>query len=91
MSQRVAKYQPGEIMKKGKEIYDRLIRPTMEAANVGRLVAIDVDSEDFEIGDSSSELTWQLLARRPDAWVAVIRIGGGAVHRIGFVPRRGAK
>jgi hypothetical protein len=89
MNQRITKYPPGEIMKKGREIYDRLIRPTIESANVGRLVAIDVDSDEYEIGDNSSELTRRLLARRPKAWVAVMRIGGGAVHRIGLVPRRG--
>jgi hypothetical protein len=91
MNQRVTKYPPGEIMKKGRDIYNRLIRTAAESANIGRLVAIDVDSEEYEIGDNSSELTKRLLARRPAAWIAVMRIGGGAVHRIGFVSRRGAK
>lgn len=85
---RTEEYQPGSIMDRGMVIYDRLVKPTVESSNTGRLVAIDIDSEQFEIGDSSIEATQKLFARQPESWVAVIRIGGGPVHRIGFIPKK---
>lgn len=86
MGTRADTYPPDAILDRGKNIYDRLIKPTLEMNNVGRLVAIDVDSEAFEIGDSSVEATQRLLVRQPEAWVAVMRIGGGPVHRIAYSP-----
>ena len=86
MKLRDDKYPTGAIIDKGEEIYNRLIRPSLEKKNLGRVIAIDVDSEDFEIGDEGGAVTDQLLRRRPDAWVALMRIGGGGVYRIGFLP-----
>jgi hypothetical protein len=74
------------IVEKGEEIYNRRIRPNLEAVNKGRLVAIDVNSEQFEIGDEVMEVSQRLLHRLPDAVIATLRIGGAPVYRIGFVP-----
>jgi hypothetical protein len=91
MKVRSQKYAPGEIGRKGEEIYRRLIRPALEAENMGRLIGIDVDSEDFEFGDDVLDVTHCLLARRPDAWIAMLRVGGGPVDRIGFIPLAGGQ
>lgn len=79
---------PPDVLDRAQEIYNRLIKPTLEAGNVGRLVAIDVDSEDFEIGDEVLPLSFRLQGRRPNAQIGTLKIGGGAVRRIGFVPQR---
>jgi hypothetical protein len=65
-------------------IYDRLIRPKLESENVGRLVAIDVDSEQFEIGDRIVPITDRLRERRPEARIGIIRIGIGPVYQLGL-------
>jgi hypothetical protein len=76
-----------EIIEKGEEIYNRRIRPKIEAANMGRLVAIDVNTEDFEIGDEVMDVSRRLLDRKPDAEIATLRIGGGPVYQLGMFPR----
>jgi hypothetical protein len=79
-----------EIIEKGDEIYNRRIRPKVEAANMGRLVAIDVNTEDFEIGDEVMDISRRLLDRKPDAEIATLRIGGGPVYQIGMLSSDGS-
>jgi hypothetical protein len=68
---------------RGMEIYDRQVRGRVESANPGRIVAIDVDSGDFELAEDSLAAANRLLARRPDAQIWCVRIGCPAVHRFG--------
>jgi hypothetical protein len=80
-----------EVLERGQPIYDRLIRPKLEAEHRGRLVGIDVESEQYEIGDDTLEVCDRLRSRRPNALIALIRIGGGPVDRIGYSPPRGCR
>jgi hypothetical protein len=72
-----------------RERYRRLISPDLEEKNLGRLVSLDTDSDEFEIGDDLVEMAHRLKARRPNARVFSFRIGGGGgpVDRFGS-PRR---
>jgi hypothetical protein len=79
-------YLPAAVMDKARQIYDEVVRPKVEAENTGRLVAIDVNSELYEVGDEVLEVTDRLRARRPDATIGVLRIGEEAVYRIGHFP-----
>lgn len=65
--------------------YRRLIGPEVEAENDDRLVAIDLVSDDFEIGDDLIEIANRLKARRPSADIFAFRVGDGgrAVDRFG--------
>jgi hypothetical protein len=72
-----------EIIRRGEEIYKRRIQADFETANLGRLVGIDVFSEEFEIGDNSLDITLRIRHRAPSALIALLRIGGGAVDKIG--------
>src|SRR5262245_45125960 len=76
-----------EIGNRGDEIYDRLIRPSLAAKNMGRIIAIDICSEDFEIGDDPGLVIDRLKQRRPNAIFSAMRIGGGGVYTIGLIPR----
>lgn len=40
-----------EMARLGKQIYERDIRPHVEADHPGEIVAIDVDSGDYAVGD----------------------------------------
>jgi hypothetical protein len=73
-----------KVMDRAEAIYDRLIRPTLEGANIGKLIAIDVNSEEFEIGDDLITISDRLRERRPDAEIGAIRIGIGPVYRLGW-------
>ena len=81
-----------EIARLGDEIYERRIRPKVEAENLGRIVAIDVDSESWAIADSELAAAGRLRQQRPDAsnvWLlrvgyrAIAGIGGGSLRSVG--------
>lgn len=77
-----------EIARRGNAIYDSQIRKTVESGNKGRIVAIDVDTGEWELGDDLLTLSDRLHAHRPSAQLFAIRVGYPALERLGFVPRR---
>ena len=78
----------------GDEIYERDIRPQVEESHHGKIVAIDVDSGDYAIGDSVIAAAKSLRSQRPDADIPgddvwIMRIGYRAVYSFaGGNPRR---
>ena len=60
------------------------MRSEVESDNYGRIVAIDIETGAFEIGDDSLTAAKRLLMRCPDAQIFGIRIGHRAVHRFGL-------
>ena len=65
------------------------IREEMEANHWGKMVVIDVNSGDYEIGDDDLTTTMRLFERRPDALTWGELVGHPAVYtfrnRITFV------
>lgn len=55
---------------------------------MGKVVAIDVRSGDYEIADKGIDATVGLIARRPDAFIWRERVGFNAVNSIGGSLRR---
>lgn len=73
-----------DIGRRGEEIYRRNLGAKIETPeNIGRLVSIDLDTEDYAIADSILESADLLRERRPDAVVYTKRIGYNAVYTIG--------
>ncbi len=56
-----------EIAHLGREIYQRDIRPQVEADHHGEVVAVDVDSGSWAIGEEVIEAVDRLRAQRPEA------------------------
>lgn len=81
-----------EISQRGQEIYERSIRDKVETeANIGKLVSIDVETGDYEVGDDRSiEAPLRLHARHPGAAVYTLRIGYNAAVSLGGVIERTA-
>ncbi len=73
------------LLNRARSQYRRLISPELEQMNDGRVVSIDTESDDFEIGDDLIEVVHRLRARRPSAQVFSFRVGGGGgpVDRFG--------
>lgn len=80
---RQPRYSKQEHARRGKEIYERDLRARLEPANEGKIVAIDVDTREFEVDKNVISATRRLLARLPDAEIWCVRIGHRAVHRFG--------
>ncbi len=74
-----------EIARRGKEIYEKVIREEVEAgdANEGRFVAVDVESADYEVADDALGAGAGLRRRRPDAEIYLMRVGRPAAFRLG--------
>jgi hypothetical protein len=77
------KYDKEEFARRGREIYEEKVLPTLNDANVGKVVAIDIDSRIFIIGEDTLRAAQVLRARVPDAQIWCARIGHPAVDRIG--------
>ena len=80
-----------EIARLGREIYERDIRPLVEAGHHGEIVAIDVDTGDYAIGDSVIAAAADLRKKRPGAvnvlserigYPALYHFGGSSLRRV---------
>lgn len=77
------RYSKEEHARRGTALYEEQVRSKVEAGNHGRIVAIDVDSGDFEVAEDTITASQRLFDRRPDAQIWCVRIGYPAVHRFG--------
>ncbi|MGI0479788.1 hypothetical protein ACN4EE_03260 [Geminocystis sp. CENA526] len=76
-------YDKEEFARLGDEIYENKLRQHIEKDNYGKIVAIDIQTGEFEIATDTISATRQLYNRLPDAQPWVVRIGYRAVHRFG--------
>jgi hypothetical protein len=81
-----------EIARLGREIYERDIRKQVEAAHHGEVVAIDVDTGSWAVGNNVIAATGRLQEKRPEA-VNVLseRVGYPALRHFGGRPLRRAE
>ena len=77
---------PEEIARLGDEIYERQVKAAVEADHQGRVVAIDVETKAYALGDNARDAARKLLSRIPDAKIWSVRIGHRALYRIGAYP-----
>jgi hypothetical protein len=78
----IRRYSKEELSQRGKALYESQIRSQVEADNHGKIVAIDIESGDFEVDEDTLVASDRLLLRHPDAQTWFIRIGHRAVHRL---------
>jgi hypothetical protein len=85
------RYSPEETATRGQAIYERSLRTQLEPQYQGQVVAIDVNTETYEVAEDVLGACEKLLARTPDAEIWVVRIGHPAVYHLGWHgPSRGA-
>ncbi len=78
-----------EVARLGDEIYEHDIRREVEADHHGEVVAIDIDSRCWAIGDTVIVARDRLRVERPDAVdVWLLRVGHRALHHFGGRPLR---
>jgi len=78
-----ALYSPEEFSRRGREIYDRDIRPNLGPDDMDQFVAIDIDSGSYELAPDDFAATERLLIKRPGAPIWLARVGQQAAYRIG--------
>jgi pyruvate dehydrogenase complex dehydrogenase (E1) component len=72
-----------EFAKRRDEIYERDIRPRVEATHTGDYVAIDIETGAYERNQDDYTATEHLLARQPEAQIWLLRVGHRAIYRMG--------
>ena len=77
-------YSKEEFARRGKELYETKVYPQIAEGNHGKIVAIDIETEAFEIADDTITASERLLERYPNAQIWRVRIGHKAVHRFGL-------
>jgi hypothetical protein len=82
MATATIKLTADEIVQRGKEIYYRDILPHIEAGNDGRIVAIDVNTGEYEMADDVRICTSRLKERVPTAEIFLMRVGFPTFSRI---------
>lgn len=83
MSTNKVRYSGEEFSQRAAEVYDRDVRPALNAEDEGKFVAVDIESGAYEIDADDYAATERLLARQPRAQIWLARVGQDAAYRIG--------
>lgn len=69
-----------DVARRGREAYDRIVRPILRSEDQGKYVAIDVHSGEFEIDASDYAAVMRLRGRLVDPEVWLERAGYPAAY-----------
>ena len=83
MSATAPRYSSEEFARRGHEVYDRIVRPNVGCEDDGKLVAIDIETHEYEIDQDGYAASEKLLTRRPDAQLWLMRVGQPTAYRLG--------
>ena len=78
------RYSKEEFARRGDEIYERDIRPRIEAGDEGKFVVIDIETGAYEIDADELAASDRLVARNSDAQLWVMRVGSRYARRFGY-------
>jgi hypothetical protein len=82
MTPRQRRYSKEELARRGQELYESGIRQQVEAGNDDKIVAIDIETGEFEVDETLMGATDRLFERQPDAQPWTLRIGHSAVYHL---------
>ena len=88
MAVRQPLYSKEEFAQRGDEIYESQVRSQVEEGNCGKIVAIDLETGDFEIDSSEIAACERIESRHPDAQIWMVRVGSQYVRRFGGHTKR---
>jgi hypothetical protein len=71
-----------ELARLGAEIFDRRVRPAIQATDDGKFVAIDTKTGDYEIDADDYKAIMRLRARNPAAEIWLERIGQPTAYQM---------
>ncbi len=77
------RYSKEEFAKRGDAIYEKDILPKLTAKDIGKFLAIDIETGEYEIAADEIKAGDRLRARLPDAQIWMVRIGYAAAHSFG--------
>ncbi len=76
------KYPKEEFARRGGDDHEDVVKPKLRPEDHGRFVAVDIDSQDFKVGDDELEICDRLRDRQPEAQIWIVRVGSRWVHKL---------
>jgi hypothetical protein len=77
------RYSKEEFARRGDAIYEKDILPKLAAKDVGKFLAIDVETGEYEIAADEMRAGNKLRARLPEAQIWMVRIGYTSARSFG--------
>ncbi|MEK7249045.1 MAG: hypothetical protein AAB209_01350 [Bacteroidota bacterium] len=77
------RYSKEEFARRGDEMYERVVRPHLQASDKGKFVVIDIESGAYEMDEDELAASDRLFMRMPAAQAWVVRVGSRYVRRFG--------
>ena len=77
------RYSKEEFARRGDVIYEKEILPNLTAKDVGKFLAIDIETGQYEIAADEMKAGNKLRRRLPEAQVWMVRIGYTSTRRFG--------
>lgn len=72
-----------ELARRGREYYDRMLRAKLEPEHNGKFLALEVETGDYELGDTQIEALDRAEAKHPESVFYILRVGYRTAARIG--------
>lgn len=82
MNAQPLRYSKEEFAQRGNEIYESQVCSQVEEGNFGKIVAIDIETEAFELANDTITASDRLFERHPAAQIWCVRVGHKGVHRL---------
>ena len=83
MTVRKPRYSKEEFARRGDEIYQSLVKDQFERDNYGKIIAIDIETGQWEIDKNEITATSRLEERLGDPQIWIAKIGSRYVRRFG--------
>lgn len=80
-----------ELARRFRGYYDRVLRAELEPEHNGKFLALEVETGDYELGDSQLEALDRAEARHPDCVFYILRVGYRTAARLGMALLRGSR
>lgn len=81
MTERI--YTTEEVVRRGREIYEREVRARVEASHDGEFVVVDVTTGAWEVDEDDVAASDRALANNPGAVLYFAKAGRPAAYRLG--------
>ncbi len=73
----------GDLIGRAKAIYEERLKAELEPQHNGEIIAVEVESGDYFLGDSEVEAYDEAVKKHPGKKFAFLRVGFRATHFVG--------
>ena len=77
------RYSKEEFARRGNETFERVVRPRLSEQDIGKFVAIDIETGAFETDEDEIVASRRLLTRNPEAQIWFRMVGSPYTRRFG--------